>query len=134
MSFAEFFENRLPDWARGKREPEGRLDLIGLDMAPRRKRHRNAALVPVIVAVVVCALGLVWLRMDVVRMRYAAAEAMAEVQALSDHKQKVTVELLRQREPTRLAAEARKLGFGTPDQVIPLPNKSGPIAADGTRP
>lgn len=124
----------LPERARGRQEPEGRLDLIGLDMAPRRKYRRNAALVPVIGAVVVCALGLVWLRMDVVRMRYAAAQADAEVRELLEHKQKITVELLRLREPTRLAEHARELGFATPDRVIQLAPKSGPIEAGGTRP
>ncbi len=124
----------LPESVRGRREPKGRLDLIGLDMAPKRKRVRNTTLVPIIAAVVVCALALVWLRMDVVRMRYAAAEAVAEERALLDQKRKITVELLRLREPTRLAKHARKLGFATPDQVIHLPAVTGPVAMDGPRP
>ncbi|MDP6978399.1 MAG: hypothetical protein QF570_07340 [Myxococcota bacterium] len=124
----------LPGTVRGRREPKGRLDLIGLDMAPRRKRVRNTTLVPIIGAIVVCALALVWLRMDVVRMRYAAAEAVAEERELLDRKRKITVELLRLREPTRLAEQARKLGFATPDRVIHLPAAAGPVAVDGTRP
>jgi len=138
MSVASRLDPWLPGRLRSKREAVGPLDLIGLDMAPRRRGGRNAALVPVIAGIVLCALGLVWLRMDVVRMRYAAAEAVAEEQALLDRKQSVTVDLLRLREPTRLAEHARKLGFATPDHVVPLSSvrvtPAESIEADGRRP
>ena len=110
----------LPGFGRSEAEPVGRLDLIGLDMAPERRAPRSQTVVPVIAAVVVAAMILVGLRMDVLRMRYASAEALTLERRLLDEKRSITVSLLRMREPKLLSERAGKLGFATPDRVINL--------------
>lgn len=120
---------------RAEREPAGRLDLIGVDMAPEFRGPRNQTIVPAIAAVVIACLTLVGLRMDVVRMRYASAKALTLERQLLDEKRLITVSLLRLREPKLLSERAEKLGFTTPDRVIlltarpkhdPLPVGAGP--------
>lgn len=116
----------------------GRLNLIGLDMAPARKERRHGMLVPTtIAAVVVGALVLVGLRNDIRRMRYAAADAIRSERELLEEKRVVTVELRRLREPTLLAERALELGFAKPDRVIRLPAEKlrvPPPVAAGPRP
>ncbi len=124
----------LPERARGAGESESRLDLIGLDMAATRKKRRDTAWVPVVATIVLGGLLLVGLRMDVVRMRYAAAEAVALENQLLDEQRAMTVDLLRLREPTLLAEHAHKLGFATPDRVIHLPAKASVDATPERRP
>lgn len=124
----------LPDRTSRRSRPQGRLDLIGLDMAPYRAEARNSTLVPLIAAVVIGALLLVGLRMDVVRMRYAAAQAIGLENQLLQEKRAMTVDLLRLREPTLLTARARKLGFDTPDHVIHLQARAKADLEAGPRP
>ena len=124
----------LPHRASKRNRPQGRLDLIGLDMAPYRAETRNSTLVPLIAAVMIGSLLLVGLRMDVVRMRYAAAQAVGLENQLLEEKRAMTVDLLRLREPTLLTAHARKLGFDTPEHVIHLQAGSKADLEAGPRP
>ena len=122
---------------RAEREPAGRLDLIGVDMASEFRGPRNQTIVPAIAAVVIACLTLVGLRMDVVRMRYASAKALTLERQLLDEKRLITVSLLRLREPKLLSVRAEKLGFTTPDRVIPLtarPKHDTPRVGAGPRP
>jgi hypothetical protein len=114
----------LPGLGRTEREPIGRLDLIGVDMASGHRGPRNQTIVPAIAAVVVASLILVGLRMDVVRMRYASSEALALESQLLEEKRLITVSLLRMREPKLLSERAGKLGFSTPDRVIDFDSPS----------
>jgi hypothetical protein len=127
----------LPGTGRSEVEPVGRLDLIGLDMASRRRTPRNQTIVPAIAAVVVAALVLVGLRLDVLRMRYASTEALTLERQLLDEKRSITVSLLRLREPKLLSQRAGKLGFAIPDRVINLYAKAereAPPVGTGPRP
>ena len=106
-------------------------------MTSGRQAARNQTIVPMIAAVVVAALVLVGLRMDVVRMRYASAEALTLERQLLDQKSTITVSLLRLREPKLLSERAGKLGFATPDRVIHLSSRSkreAPAVGAGPRP
>ena len=116
----------LSGFGRSEAEPVGRLDLIGVDMASEYRVPRNQTIVPAIAAVVIAALILVGLRIDVMRMRYASAQAVVLEQQLRDEKSRITVSLLRMREPKLLSERAEQLGFATPDQVINLSARSKP--------
>ncbi len=116
----------LPGLGRFGHEPVGRLDLIGLDMTPTRRAAQHKVSVPVIAAFVIAALFLVGLRIDVMRMRYASAQANTLESQLLDEKRNITVSLLRLREPKLLADRAAELGFAKPDRVINLPALSKP--------
>jgi hypothetical protein len=118
-------------------EPIGRLDLIGVDMASGHRAPRNQTIVPAIAAVVIAALVLVGLRLDILRMRYASAEAVILERQLHEEKRLITVSLLRMREPKLLSERAEKLGFATPDRVITLSSRSKletPPVGAGPRP
>lgn len=110
------------------------LDLIGVDMARWSETRRNQTLVPAIAAVVIAALFLVGLRMDVVRMSYASAQAVSLEQELLDEKRNITVQLLRLREPKLLSERAAALGFAKPDRVITLSTRfdfdAAPVGAE----
>ncbi len=66
------------------------------------------------------ALCLVALRVDILRTRYALAEALALEQQLLSERRDLTVEMRRLRDPARLATLARKRGFVRPERVIDL--------------
>jgi hypothetical protein len=127
----------LPGLSRREVEPVGRLDLIGLDMAPTHSAPRTQTIVPAIAAVVIAALLLVGLRVEVLRLRYASAEAVTREQRLRDEKRTTTVSLLRLREPKLLSRRAAKLGFAKPDRVVDLPAPAkfeAPQVGPGPRP
>ena len=77
------------------------------------------------------ALFLVILRTEVLRLRYALGNAVAEEQRLSEQKRNLTVTMRRLRDPGRLARLARELGFERPEHVIRL--DQNPLAADASR-
>lgn len=110
----------LTAFGRAEKEPVGRLNLIGLDMAPQRHTERDQMVLPTIAAAVLGALLLVGLRMDVVRMSYASADSVALERALLDEKRDITVSLLRLRDPKLLGERAAELGFAKADRVINL--------------
>ena len=87
--------------------------------AGSHERWRVAA--PSLAAALLAALLLAALRVDVIRMRYALATAVARERALLEDQRELTVQMRRQRRPSRLAERARELGFGRPERVIDLP-------------
>lgn len=110
----------LPSKRRGARDSAGNLDLIGMDMAPRRGRQRNRTAIPAILAVVAAALAMVGVRNNLTWMRYEAAEALRLEQSLRDEKLAVTVEKRKLLDPRLLAREAQTRGFVHPERVVDL--------------
>jgi hypothetical protein len=98
-------------------------DLVGLDLAnaPGRLQPRPRISAPLVLIGVLGALVLVALRVDLTRMRYAQADALAEERRLLEEQSDLTVEMRRLRDPSRLAERARELGFERPERVIDLP-------------
>ena len=110
----------LPGVAHPRIEPVGRLDLIGIDMAPTRRTARHRMAFPAMVGLVIGALLIAGQRMDVVRMRYAIAEAVTLERQLLEEKSRLTVSLRHLREPKLLSERAVQLGFAKPDRLINL--------------
>jgi len=117
-------------------EPRSPMRLIGVDLAEgRRPRHQGRWILYGLALVMAGGL-LVALRMDIVRERYALMVALDREQALVEEQRDLTVELRRLRDPARLGARARELGFVRPSEVIDLgPAPAGPPApTDGAEP
>lgn len=106
-----------------------RLELIGLDVSGRRRRARVRIGWHVVAVALLLALALSALRIDLIRMRYALANALASEQALLEQQRVLIVELRKLRDPSGLASRARELGFVHPERVIHLP-----LVAPGTSP
>ncbi len=97
-------------------------DLVGRDFAGRgstanRWRHRAAA---VVIGLVLGGLLLASLRMEIVRTRYALADALAQETRLLSLEREASVALRELRDPRRLRRLANQLGFVRPERVIEL--------------
>ena len=79
------------------RKPGSELGLIGIDVAGQRRRGRAFGLLSTLAAVLVVALGVSALRIDLLRIRYALGEAIAEEQRLLDEQRSLTAEMRRLR-------------------------------------
>lgn len=104
--------------------------LVGIDYsaAPRPERQGRAALALPLVAGVVCAaLLLSALRADIVRTRYALAQALSVEKQLRPQENRLKLRLGQLRSPHRLHRLARELGMDRPAQVLEL-------SAQGARP
>lgn len=91
--------------------------------APPRRRLpavRSASLFIVATGAVCAALGLVALRMDSVRLRYALADAVRAEQDLLDEQRSLTVEMRQLRDPRRLERLGSELGLGPAGCLIDL--------------
>jgi hypothetical protein len=106
-----------------------RLELIGLDVADRMPRLRPRFAVPLLIIVLVGALMVAALRIDLIRMRYALAGAMAAEQRIVNEQRALTLRVRQLRDPVRLTARARKLGFVAPVKVIDLPGPGAEASA-----
>ena len=110
--------------------PGRSLDLVGCDLsgrespAPRPLQRLRGAL---LLGCVVAALGLSALRVQILRLRYQIARAVAEEQALLEERRELTVQVRELRDPLRLAQRARVLGLGRPERILELP-AAGPPA------
>ncbi len=127
----------LPSIRREESESFGSLDLIGVDMAPHHATRPSRFTIPLIASVVLAALILVGLRIDLIRMRYAGADALAVEQELRDQKLAITVEMRKLRDPKQLSRRAKELGFVHPERVVDLVERrrvSVPQVAAGPRP
>jgi len=126
---------------RGPRTKPGRrragrpsaIDLIGLDVSQPSGRLRSRSIAPILAAVLVSSLLLVVLRTEVLRLRYALADTVAEEQKLSGQKRSLTVAMRRLRDPGRLHRQARELGFERPEHPIRLSEDSRLPDAPGAR-
>ena len=108
------------------RRVRNEMGLIGIDVAGGRPRRRAIGMLSTLAAVLVLALGVSALRIDILRIRYALGEAIAEEQRLLDEQRSLTAEMRRLRDPVQLSERARRLGFVRPDQLIDLPAAGAP--------
>ncbi len=112
---------------------------VGIDVAPSFGSSERKLVLPLWIASLLAALFLVGLRIDLIRMEYAHADALSEVQRLDEEKRTVTVEMRQLRDPARLAERAREFGFGNPERyidiVVPAGTSAGtPSRVGGARP
>ena len=97
------------------------LGLIGLDLAERSVRISPRRVLPAVVAALVVALGMAALRTELLRVRYALAEATLEEQRLLDEERALKAERRKLRDPVHLARRANELGFVRPEYLVDLP-------------
>ena len=96
--------------------------ITGLDLArfrapgPRRRRPFAALLLVALLA----GLGLAALRIDILRVRYALAEAVDTERKLLEDRSIWTARAATLRDPVRLREHAEKLGFARATRVIEL--------------
>lgn len=108
------------------------LGLVGLDLGGARGDVRASRLLAPLLAALVVALGIASLRTDLLRVRYALAEASLEEERLLEQQRSLTAQMRRLRDPVQLAGHAKRLGFVRPEQLIALPRRGGsaPEAGD----
>jgi hypothetical protein len=106
--------------ARRQRRNRGNLagrDLARVRTAPRSGRRLLATL---ITGALLAAFSLAALRIDILRLRYALADALAQEQVLLEEHRAATARLEALRDPARLAALADERGLSRPGRVIEL--------------
>jgi hypothetical protein len=112
-------------------------DLVGRDLAgaPRRVRARRRLPLPLLAGAIVAALLLVTLRVEILRLRYAAAAVAEEEETLLERIAQATVRVRELRDPARLRRLAAERGFGRPERVISveLPARLPAVAAAPAR-
>jgi hypothetical protein len=106
--------------ARASGTKRRRLELIGIDLAERRPKLGLRLMLPLLATALGIALAFSALRVDLIRMRYALADALAHEQLLVEEQRALTVTMRQLRDPIGLAARARELGFGRPERVIDI--------------
>lgn len=99
----------------------GGISLVGIDMAKQSRRHSRSVSLPWIIICILGALLVVGMRIDLIRMGYAQADALAQEQTLRQEERKLTVVMRRLRNHTRLMEEASRLGFKPPSSIVDLP-------------
>lgn len=90
---------------------------------PRRRPRGlpgRAALWVLLAGLLAAGLGLAALRVDLIRVRYALADALREEAALRAARAELLVEVRRLRDPARLAALAQRAGLSRPERLIEL--------------
>ena len=113
--------SRAPD--RGaRRGRRNRRNLAGRDLArvrtaPRSKRRLLAILMT---GALLAGFSLAALRIDILRLRYALADALARQQVLVEEHRVATARLEALRDPAHLAALADERGLSRPQRVIEL--------------
>ncbi|HEY5656432.1 MAG TPA: hypothetical protein VIY27_01450 [Myxococcota bacterium] len=107
---------------RGRRPGRGRLGLAGQDLARVRiaPRSRRRFLAMLLAAGLLAGFALAALRIDILRTRYALADALAEEQVQIERRSVETARVEALRDPARLAALAAKRGLSRPGRVIDL--------------
>jgi hypothetical protein len=108
---------------RRRRRNRGNLagrDLARVRVAPRSRRQLLAML---LTGALLAGFSLAALRIDILRLRYALAEALAQQQVLLEEHRVSTARLEALRDPARLAALAEERGLSRPQQVIELAPK-----------
>lgn len=97
---------------------------VGRDLAPlhRAEARRRRFLPILLIGGLIATLGLTALRIDLIRQRYALAAAMGEEKQLLEEHRTLTAQVRSLRDPARLAALAREMGFVRPASIIELPS------------
>lgn len=86
----------------------------------RRLVASRPTLFAVLVGLLAAGLTLASLRVDLIRVRYALADALASEAALRTERAELLAEVRRLRDPARLGALAAKAGLARPERVIEL--------------
>ncbi len=95
--------------------------------ARRRGRGRRRGMPLSLVGVFLAALGLVVLRVDIIRLRYQNGEKFKHEQALEERAQALTAGVRELRDPRELRRRAEQLGFAPPTRILHV----GPDGATG---
>jgi hypothetical protein len=106
--------------ARGESRRGHGMGLIGVDVAAGDRPGIGRGLLPLLIAGLIVALGVASLRIDLLRIRYALAETVAEEQRLLDEQRNLTVRMRTLRDPVHLSKRAHELGFVRPERLIDL--------------
>ena len=99
-----------------------RRELVGRDLARVRLAGRRAPrpLAALLIGSLVAGMGLAALRIDILRLRYALADAVEAEKTLLEDQRVWTARKESLRDPSRLAELARERGFARPRNVIDL--------------
>ena len=114
------------------RRRHARTEYVGRDLARVRLSGggpTSRPLAALLIGALIAGMGLAALRIDILRLRYALAEAIEAEKGLLEDQRVWTAKKESLRDPTRLAELARERGFGRPTRVIdlrPLEVASGP--------
>jgi hypothetical protein len=123
-------ERKSPRNGRGM---AAQMGWIGLDVTHRRGTISPRRVLPVLIVVLLVALGVASLRIELLRLRYALAAATLEEQRLLDDERMLTAARRRLRDPVHLARSAEGLGFVAPDSqttLAPAPSyEQAPVLA-----
>lgn len=101
---------------------------IGRDLGPEYDPRRASALVPLLILVLVTALGIAALRIDLIRTRYAVAQATQTENTLIEEQRALIARKRQLRDPVSLAIKARERGFRPPTRVYSL---ADPVVGEG---
>jgi hypothetical protein len=102
---------------------------IGIDVSSEENPRRMQRLLPLLLIALIAALGVVSLRIDLIRVRYAMADALDQENSLIAEQRRLIVRRRQLRDPVELAVRARTLGFRPPSRVISVPEPSLPGAS-----
>jgi len=98
---------------------------IGIDVSSDRVLRAPRGVYPLFTAaafVVLAALAVAAVRIDLIRTRYAASEAMERENELIEEQRQLIVRRRQLRDPVELAVQARERGFRPPTHVVALPD------------
>jgi hypothetical protein len=95
---------------------------IGVDFAPLANAPSSRSFIPLLVLALIVALGVASLRIDLIRTRYALAEAMAAEQTLIEEQRALIVRQRRLRDPAVLATLAAERGYRSAESVRTMPD------------
>lgn len=114
-----------------KRRKQHRRDWVGRDLARVRlsRGPGSRPLAALLVGALIAGMGLAALRIDILRLRYALADAIESEKTLLESQRVWTARKESLRDPARLAELARQRGFVRPTRIIdlrPLQVASGP--------
>jgi hypothetical protein len=97
------------------------ISLVGIDMARQSQRRSQGVSLPWIAVGIIAALCIVGLRIDLIRMGYARAEALKIEQTLRQQERDLTLKKGRLSKHVRLIEEAQRRGFEQAGSIIDLP-------------
>jgi len=93
--------------------------------APRRRPRKPLAIVPLFAVAVVALLALAFVRISILRTRYALGETLQQETELRTRERTAAVDVRVARDPHRLREQAAEGGFVRPERVIDLSQRAG---------
>lgn len=97
---------------------------IGFDFSSVDDPRRARTLLPLLVLVLITALGIAALRIDLIRVRYAMATATEAETSLIEEQRALIARKRQLHDPVALSIAARERGFKAPAQTFSLPDPS----------